>query len=262
MMEAASRAGVGLMRRYRRRSQLVVEQKGRADFVSIADREAERTIVAHLRRAFPGHGFVTEESAPRRLGAAARFVIDPLDGTTNFLHGIPHFAVSIGFQLGGHMQAGVVFDPAKDEMFVAERDRGAWLGKQRLQVAADAGFGRAVVSTGVPHASGRQRHARYLPMLQRVMWHAAAIRRLGAAALDLAYVAAGRTAVFFELGLHPWDMAAGSLLVLEAGGRVTGIAGGADYLESGEVLATNGRLHARTLALLGGPARRAGSRAR
>src|ERR1035438_6614271 len=134
MIDAASRAGAGLMRRYRRRSELVVEEKGRADFVSEADREAERTIIALLGKAFPGHGLVTEESAPRRLDAAARFVIDPLDGTTNFLHGIPHFAVSIGLQVEGSMQAGVVFDPAKDEMFVAERGAGAWLGKQRLHV--------------------------------------------------------------------------------------------------------------------------------
>jgi myo-inositol-1(or 4)-monophosphatase len=250
MMDAASRAGAGLMRRYHRRSELVVEQKGRADFVSVADREAERTIVAHLRRAFPKHGFVMEESAPRKLDAAARFVIDPLDGTTNFLHGIPHFAVSIGFQIDGRLEAGVVFDPAKDEMFVAQHGAGAWLGKQRLAVAPDRSFARAVVSTGIPHASGRRRHARYLPMLEQVMWHAAAIRRLGAAALDLAYVAAGRSAVFFELGLKPWDLAAGALLVIEAGGRVTDVDGSDGYISSGEVLATNGRLHARTLGLL------------
>lgn len=263
MMDAASLAGDRLMRRYRRRSELVVEQKGRADFVSEADREAERTIVARLGREFPGYGFVTEESAPRRLGATARFVIDPLDGTTNFLHGIPHFAVSIALQVDGRVEAGVVLDPAKGEMFVAQRGAGAWQNDERIHVAPDRTFLRAVVSTGIPHASGRARHARYLPMLERVMWHAAAIRRLGAAALDLAYVAAGRAAVFFELGLKPWDMAAGALLVVEAGGRVTGVDGGDAFLESGEVLATNGRLHARTLELLRGPrARRSGSRAR
>jgi myo-inositol-1(or 4)-monophosphatase len=263
MMDAASFAGQRLMRRYRRRSQLVVEQKGPADFVSEADREAERTIVARLGKAFPGYGFVTEESAPRRLGASARFVIDPLDGTTNFLHGIPHFAVSIALQVDGRVRAGVVHDPAKDEMFVTERGAGAWLGKERLRVASDRTFARAVVSTGIPHASGRARHPRYLPMLEQMMWHAAAIRRMGAAALDLAYVAAGRCAVFFELGLKPWDMAAGALLVVEAGGRVTGVDGSDGYLESGEVLATNGRLHAQTLGLLrAGRARRSGSTAR
>jgi myo-inositol-1(or 4)-monophosphatase len=265
MMDAASLAGAGLMRRYRGalRSKLVVEEKGRADFVSEADREAERTIVRRLARAFPDHGILAEESAPRGLDAAGRFIIDPLDGTTNFLHGIPHFDVSIALEVGGVMQAGVVFNPASGEMFVAERGKGAWLGKQRLQVSADRTFARALVSTGIPHASGRRRHARYLPMLEQVMWHAAGVRRMGAAALDMAYVAAGRSAVFFELGLQPWDMAAGALLIEEAGGRVSAVDGGEGYLESGEVLATNGRLHARTLALLrGGPAPRSASMAR
>jgi myo-inositol-1(or 4)-monophosphatase len=262
MMDAARRAGTGLMRRYRRRSELVVEEKGRADFVSEADREAERTIVARLGKAFPAHGLVTEESAPRRLDAAARFVIDPLDGTSNFLHGIPHFAVSIGLQVEGTLRAGVVFDPAKDEMFLAELGAGAWLGRERLHVSPDRSFTRALVSTGIPHASGRARHTRYLPMLEQVMWHAAAIRRMGAAALDLAYVAAGRSAVFFELGLKPWDMAAGALLVTEAGGRVSAVDGSDTYLTSGEVLATNGRLHARTLAMFRRPAPGAASAGR
>jgi myo-inositol-1(or 4)-monophosphatase len=262
MMRAASLAGTKLMRRYARRSSLVVEQKGPADFVSEADREAEEVILSHLSSAFPHHGLVTEESAPRRGGAAARFFVDPLDGTTNFLHGIPHFAVSIGLEVEGVIEAGVVFDPAKDEMFVAQRGRGTWLGRRRQTVSDDRTFARAVVSTGIPHASGRPRHARYLPMLEAVMWHAAAIRRMGAAALDLAYVAAGRSAAFFELGLKPWDMAAGAALVTEAGGRISGVDGRDDFMRSGEVLATNGRLHARTLMLLRGSARRRGSAAR
>jgi myo-inositol-1(or 4)-monophosphatase len=254
MMDAARRAGAGLMRRYRSRSRLVVEEKGRADFVSEADRQAERAIVACLGKAFPAYGLVTEESAPRRLAAAARFVIDPLDGTTNFLHGIPHFDVSIALQVDGRIEAGVVFSPAQDEMFFAARGRGAWLGKARLKVTPDRTFSRALVSTGIPHSSGRVRHARYLPMLEQVMWHAAGVRRMGAAALDLAYVAAGRCAVFFEMGLKTWDMAAGALIVEEAGGRVSDLDGRATYLESGEILATNGRLHARTLAMLRGSA--------
>lgn len=262
MMRAASSAGAGLMRRYRRRSELVVEQKGRADFVSAADREAEDVIVSRLGRAFPGHGFLTEESAPRNLSAAARFVVDPLDGTTNFLHGIPHFAVSIALEVDGVVQAGVVHDPAKDEMFAAERGRGAWLGGRHLRVSTDRTYERALVSTGIPHASGRHRHARYLPMLESVMWHAAAIRRLGAAALDLAYVAAGRSDVFFELGLKAWDMAAGALIVTEAGGRVTSVDGSSAYMDSGEILATNGRLHRRTLELLRSSAPRRASAAR
>jgi myo-inositol-1(or 4)-monophosphatase len=250
MVDAARRAGASLMRRYRRRTELEVELKGPADFVSEADREAERIAVARLAKAFPRHGFVTEESPPERVGAASRFVIDPLDGTTNFLHGIPHFCVSIGLELDGRVAAGVVYDPPKDEMFVAERGKGAWLGRKPMRVTADRTFARALVATGIPHANALPRHARYLPMLEAAMREAAGIRRMGAAALDLAYVAAGRTAVFFELGLKRWDMSAGTLLVEEAGGRVTEPAGGGDYLESGEVLATNGRLHARAIAML------------
>ena len=251
MMEAADQAGKGLSRRFRRLSALRVELKGPADFVSEADRESEDLLRTRLLRKFPAYGFLTEESAPT-IGAeeGTRFIVDPLDGTTNFLHGIPHFAVAIALQRGGEIVAGVVHDPAKGEMFVAERGRGAWLGRQRLAVRPDRDFSRAVVGTGIPHASARARHARYLPVLAKVMREAAGIRRLGAAALDLAYVAAGRFAAFFELGLHPWDVAAGGLLVREAGGRITEPDGGDDFVTSGNVLATNGRLHARMLKML------------
>lgn len=255
MTKAARRAGESLMRRYHRRDRLRVELKGRGDFVSEADREAERVVMGDLSRVFPTHGFLAEESPARGAGATARFIVDPLDGTTNFLHGIPHWAVSIGLEVEGELVAGVIYDPAKDELFAAERGRGAWLGRARLQVAQDRTFARAVVSTGIPHASGRARHARYLPMLAAAMHEAAAIRRLGAAALDLAYVAAGRHAMFWELGLKPWDLAAGIVLVEEAGGRVTTVTGEDDVLGSGEVLATNGRLHGQALALLRGRSR-------
>jgi myo-inositol-1(or 4)-monophosphatase len=250
MMDAARRAGAGLMRRFRALSGLRVELKGPADFVSEADRESERTIRARLLRAFPDHGFVMEESAATAPGARLRFVVDPLDGTTNFLHGVPHFAVAIALEENGVPVAGLVYDVSKDEMFVAERGRGAWLERTRLHVSGDRDLSRALVATGIPHANTPHRHARYLGMLAEVMREAAGIRRFAAAALDLAYVAAGRYAVFFELGLSRWDVAAGSLLVREAGGRVTEPEGGGKYLESGNVLATNGRLHRRVLAML------------
>jgi len=256
MIDAARRAGAGLMRRFRARSGLRVELKGIADFVTEADLESEATLEARLRRAFPRHGFVSEESAPRRAGAPARFVVDPLDGTTNFLHGVPHFAVAVALEHEGRVVAGVVLDPAKDEMFVAERGRGAWLGRERLLVARDTNLSRVLVATGVPHANARRIHARYLAMLAPMMREAAGIRRFSGAALDLAYVAAGRFAVFFELGLKRWDIAAASLLVEEAGGRVTEPDGGDGYLSSGDVLATNGRLHARTVAMLTRASRR------
>jgi myo-inositol-1(or 4)-monophosphatase len=186
----------------------------------------------------------------------ARFIVDPLDGTTNFVHGIPHFAVAIALEREGCVMAGVVHDPAKDELFAAALGQGAWLlgsggeAPRRLSVAEDADFTRALVGTGIPHANGAHQHAAYLPMLAAAMREAAGIRRLGAAALDLAYVAAGRFAAFFEFGLAPWDLAAGGLIVEEAGGRVTEPSGGDSFVRAGNVLATNGHLHQAMVDLL------------
>jgi len=262
-MQAARRAGAGLMRRFHGLARLKVELKGPADFVSAADRESEDLLRSMLLRRYPRHGFLTEESAPT-VGADARtrFVVDPLDGTTNFLHGVPHFAVALALEHEGEVVAGVVHDVPKNEMFVAEKGRGAFLNGQRLHVAGDRDLSRALVAIGIPHSSSRPRHPRYLAVLSDVMREAAGIRRLGAAALDLSYVAAGRFAVFFELGLAPWDLAAGSLLVREAGGVVMEPDGGPGFLESGDVLATNGRLHASTQALLRRATRRAASSTR
>jgi myo-inositol-1(or 4)-monophosphatase len=257
MVGAAHSAGLGLLRRFRSLEGLRVRLKGPADFATEADLESERTLEGRLRRAFPQYGFMSEESSPEAAGASTRFVVDPLDGTTNFLHGVPHFAVAVALEREGRVVAGLVLDPVKDELFVVERGRGAWLGRKRLHVATDGNLSRALVATGIPHASARARHARYLAMLAPMMRESAGIRRFSGAALDLAYVAAGRFAVFFELGLGRWDVAAGSLLVEEAGGRVTEPDGGNDPLSSGDVLATNGRLHARVLAMLK-PARRHG----
>ena len=169
------------------------------------------------------------------------------------------YMLVVALEVEGELVAGVVHDPAKDEMFVAEKGRGCWLKGQRLRVAADRDFTRALVATGIPHAGARHRHARYLEMLREVMREAAGIRRMAAAALDLSYVAAGRFAVFFELGLKRWDIAAASLLVREAGGTVSEPDGGDGYLESGDVLATNGRLHEPTLAMLRRATRRSAS---
>jgi myo-inositol-1(or 4)-monophosphatase len=260
MMQATRRAGVGLMRRFHHLGTLKVELKGPANFVSAADRESEDLLRSTLLRRYPRHGFLTEESAPT-VGADAgtRFIVDPLDGTTNFLHGVPHFAIAVALQHEGQVVAGVVYDVPKDEMFVAEKGRGAFLNGHRLHVVPDRDLTRAVVAIGIPHSSSRARHARYLAVLSDVMHDAAGIRRMGAAALDLCYVAAGRFALFFELGLAPWDLAAGSILVREAGGTVTEPDGGSAFLESGDVLATNGRLHASTQGLLRRALRRAAS---
>jgi myo-inositol-1(or 4)-monophosphatase len=176
--------------------------------------------------------------------------VDPLDGTTNFLRGVPHFAVSIALELEGELTAGVVFDPAKNELFWTEKGKGAWLGDARLRVSPEQVLSHAVVGTGVPH-HGRGGHVRYLEALARVMPEVAGIRRFGAAALDLAYVAAGRFDGFFELGLASWDVAAGMLLVREAGGKVTKSDGTATDLTSRNVLATcGGPLHTRMVAML------------
>jgi myo-inositol-1(or 4)-monophosphatase len=260
MIDAAHAAGSRLMHYFHERSELEIGLKGRADFVTTADLESEKTLKDLLLRAHaPGggrgrgrgrRGMLTEESAPTHGTDSDRYIVDPLDGTSNFVHGVPHFAVSVALEKSGRVSHGVVFDPVKQETFAAERGRGAWLNGSRLRVADDADLSRALVATGIPHASARERHGRYLPMLEGVMKQAAGIRRLGAAALDLAYVAAGRFVVHFEFGLSPWDIAAGALLVEEAGGTVTDTAGGQTFLTSGNVLATNGRLHPRMLAIL------------
>jgi myo-inositol-1(or 4)-monophosphatase len=286
MILAAARAGEGLMRHFRRGSELVVELKGPADFVSVADREADEAIRETLLDRYPRVGFLTEESAPTRgLDASTRFVVDPLDGTANFVHGIPHFAVSIALERRRVVVAGVVFDPCQGEMFVAERGRGAWLlaggeivhdgagpsqasrggasshtnrkaswrstgPAARLEVARDRDLSLALVAAGIPHANRTRRHGPVLRMLRQVMREAAGVRRMAAAALDLAYVAAGRFAAYFELGLSPWDVAAGALLVREAGGAVSEPTSEGDFFTSGDVLATNGHLHPQMRALL------------
>jgi myo-inositol-1(or 4)-monophosphatase len=262
MIDAARAAASRLMHYFRERSELEVELKGRADFVTTADLESEKTLKELLLGAHPARGMVTEESAPTRGTDSDRYIVDPLDGTSNFVHGVPHFAVSLALEKGGRVSHGVVFDPVKGEMFAAERGGGAWLNGARLRVVDDVDLSRALVATGIPHASARERHGRYLPMLEGVMKEAAGIRRLGSAALDLAYVAAGRFAVHFEFGLSPWDIAAGALLVEEAGGTVTDTAGGESFLRTGNILATNGRLHPRMLAILNRRAKGSAARRR
>ena len=254
LMGAARAAGADLLRRFRRRSELDVREKGPADLVTAADLASEHTLRSILLGQYPQCGFVSEESAPSgRLDTSERFIVDPLDGTTNFVHGVPHFAVAIALERGGRTTAAVVYDVPKDEMFVAELHRGAWLGTERLRVSNDDDLSRAIVGTGIPHASrshGLNEHDAYLSKLRAVMRQAAGVRRFAAAALDLAYVAAGRFGAFFEFGLSAWDLAAGALLVREAGGRVSRPDGGDDVLGSGDVLATNARLHSTMIGLL------------
>jgi myo-inositol-1(or 4)-monophosphatase len=252
MVAAARQAGSVLMGHFRgaARATLKVSLKGPADFVSTADLESERVLREALLGAYPSYGFFGEERAATGAGATTRFVVDPLDGTTNYLHGIPHFAVSIALERAGRLVAGVVFDPSKGEMFVAEEGRGASLDGVPLRVSGEENLGTAIVGTGIPHGNRPERHAKYLLALARVMKESAGIRRLSSAALDLAYVAAGRMDAFFEEGLSAWDVAAGAIIVREAGGRVTTTRGGDDVLVTGDILATNGRIHARMLELV------------
>ena len=242
MSAAARLAGAGLRRDFERAREFVVREKGTSDFVSNADLASQALIAEELRRAFPEALLVLEEDRESHaLRGALEFFVDPLDGTTNFLHAIPHFSISIACQRVGELVAGVVYDVAKDELFAAEQGAGAWLGERRLSVTSEARLDHAVIGTGVPHR-GRPAHAEYLSVLPRIMADVAGIRRLGSAALDLAYVAAGRFDGFFESHLSPWDIAAGVVLVREAGGVVLQPNGRAFELAAGHVLAANSAL--------------------
>ena len=239
MMHAARLAGAGLRNDFARVRELAVREKGASDFVSNADLASQAIIEQELRRAFPEAALVLEEERESHgLLGALRFYVDPLDGTTNFLHAIPHFSISIACERDGELVAGVVYDVVKDELFAAERGAGAWLNEQRLSVSSESRLDRAVVGTGVPHR-GRPAHTEYLSVLPRIMADFAGIRRFGSAALDLAYVAAGRYDAFFESHLSPWDIAAGVVLVREAGGVVVQPNGRDFVLARGHVLATN-----------------------
>ena len=252
MVGAATKAARGLKRDFGEVENLQVSRKGPADFVSAADHRAEEVIRAELERARPGYGFLMEES-----GATAgrdhqhRWIVDPLDGTTNFLHGIPHFAISIALERQGKLAAALVYDPIAEELFTAERGSGAFINDRRLRVATRANLADAVVATGMPFR-GHGDHAAYVKELSAIMPEVAGVRRFGAAALDLAYVAAGRFDGFWERNLSPWDVAAGILLVREAGGYVTDLAGGEAMLDGGEIAAGNEAIHRQLLALLKG----------
>jgi myo-inositol-1(or 4)-monophosphatase len=223
MIEAARAAGRRLVRDFGEVENLQVSRKGPSDFVSAADRKAEDIIRDKLEKARPGYGFVMEEAGEiKGTDKTHRFIVDPLDGTLNFLHGIPHFAISIGLEREGKLRAGVVYDPMRNEIFWAEEDEGAWLENRRLRVASRKKLSEAVVVTGIPQL-GHDGFEKFLDELVAVRSEVAAVRRFGAAALDLAWVAAGRFDAFWERGLSLWDIAAGFVLVTEAGGVVHGL---------------------------------------
>ncbi len=250
MFGAAQKAAKGLVRDFGEVEQLQVSLKGPADFVSNADHAAERILKRELARARPGFGFLMEESGEEKGDGKHRWIVDPLDGTLNFLHGVPHFAISIALEREGEIVAGLVYDPVRHETFFAERGQGATMNDRRLRVSARAKLAESIVATGIPFKAHSD-HPLYLKQMEAVMAEVAGVRRFGTASLDLAWLAAGRYDGFWEMGLSPWDIAAGILIVREAGGFVTEIGGGPRMLESGSVLAANDKLHAPLAALLG-----------
>ncbi len=257
MANAAQKAAKRLLRDFNEVEQLQVSIKGPSDFVSQADLRAEQTLREELERARPGYAFLMEESgASGSENWAWRWVVDPLDGTTNFLHGIPHWAISIGLERrrpdgGAELAAGLILAPASGEMYWAEKGAGAFVNERRLRVSARRELKDAVFGTGIPFAAvAAPRRLAFARTLGVLMPQVAGIRRFGAAALDLAWVASGRFDGYWELGIKPWDWCAGALLVREAGGFVTDAAGGEPDLAAGDVVAGNAHLHAKLRAVV------------
>ena len=234
-IRAARRAGDLIVRNVDRVPSLDVRSKSRNDFVSEIDQVAERDIIETIRRSHPDHGFLGEESG-RSGGDEFVWIIDPLDGTTNFLHGFPTFAVSLACQYRGRLEHGVIYDPMRQELFTTSRGDGAQLDGKRIRVSKQAGLEGALIGTGFPYRANARWIDEYLAMLKAVMQQTAGIRRPGAASLDLAYVAAGRIDGFWEIGLNAWDTAAGTLLITEAGGHIGTLSGG-EYRQGGNVIA-------------------------
>jgi myo-inositol-1(or 4)-monophosphatase len=243
MVDAARKAGRALARDFGEVAELQVSKKGAADYVTAADLKAEQTLFEALSRARPGYGFLGEERGMvEGTDKTHTWIVDPLDGTTNFLHAMPHFAINIALKREGQIVAGVTYNPANSDLFWAERGRGAYLNDRRLRVAARTRFAEAVIATGIPFM-GHGQHGRFLTELHQITQAVSGVRRFGAAALDLAWVAAGRFDAFWERDLNAWDLAAGVLLVAEAGGRVTDADGGEDPLATGSICAGNSEIH-------------------
>ncbi|AXQ16366.1 MULTISPECIES: inositol-1-monophosphatase [Shewanella] len=236
-VRAARAAGQTIMRAYTELDRIEVDAKGVNDFVTSVDKEAEAAIIYQIRKSYPDHSIVGEENGENRgTNQDYLWIVDPLDGTNNFVNGVPHFAVSIAMQYKGKTEVAVVYDPVRDELFSAVRGKGAKLNDFRIRVNNVSDLGASLVATGFPFKA-RQHTETYMKLFGETFSLCADLRRAGSAALDLAYVAAGRVDAFFELGLKPWDIAAGDLIVREAGGTVTDFSGGHNYLLSGNIVA-------------------------
>jgi myo-inositol-1(or 4)-monophosphatase len=250
MVKAARRAGRSLKRDLGEIEHLQVSLKGPANFVSLADKRAEEMLYADLAKARPGYGFIGEEGGTREgADKTHSWIVDPLDGTTNFLHGIPQFAISIALAREGSVIAGVIYNPANDELYLAERGKGAFLNDQRLRVAGRRNLSECVIACGLPHL-GRGDFEQFRDELREIQGRVAGMRRFGAASLDLAFVAAGRLDGFWERNLSPWDIAAGQIIVREAGGMVSGIEGHDNALTTGNVVCGNDYVHGELVKIL------------
>jgi len=239
MIAAAQAGGEVILRAHKKRKPGTVAAstaKGANDFVTEADREAESRIISVIKEVYPEHDIQAEESAPQPFRSDYRWIIDPLDGTTNFIHGYPMFAVSIGLSYKGVMRMGVVFDPLRSELFRAESGRGAFLNDKPIHLSEVRQLTDALLLTGFPFKAQQHLH-KYLGIFEELFKASSGIRRAGSAALDMAYVACGRADGFFEMVLSPWDMAAGAVLIVEAGGAVTDFTGAPDFMDSGHVVA-------------------------
>ena len=250
MVKAARHAGRSLKRDLGEVEHLQVSLKGPANFVTMADKRAEELLYQDLAKSRPGYGFIGEEGGNREgADKSHTWIVDPLDGTTNFLHGIPHFAISIGLQREGVMIAGLIYNPANDELYIAERGKGAFLNDQRLRVAGRRQLNECVIACGLPHI-GRGDHGLSRDEMTELQPRVAGLRRFGAAALDMAFIAAGRLDGYWERNLSQWDMAAGAIIVREAGGTVSGMEGGDDPLKTGHVICGNEYVHAELVKIL------------
>ena len=239
-VRAARRAGSIINRATRNLDTVAVQEKAANDFVSEVDREAEQAVIRTLREAYPGHSILAEESGATGE-SEYQWIIDPLDGTTNFIHGFPQYCVAIALMHRGIVTQAVIYDPGRNDLFTATRGRGAFLNDHRMRVSKRLHLGSSLIGTGFPFRQLEHLDA-YLAILRDMMGGAAGVRRAGSAALDLAYVAAGRLDGFWEFGLSPWDMAAGALLIMEAGGLVGDLAGENRYLETGNIVAGNPKI--------------------
>jgi myo-inositol-1(or 4)-monophosphatase len=238
---AARRAGNQILRGLEQRHELQIDIKGQNDFVSEVDRNAEKSILDIIQKSYPAHAILAEESGSQEGSADYEWIIDPLDGTTNFLHGNPQFSISIALRHKNRLEIAVVYDPLRDELFTASRGEGAQLNGRKMRVTNIPSLQNSLIGTGFPFKYQQHIDA-YLAMFKSMLLQVADLRRAGSAALDLAYVASGRLDGFWEIGLQPWDMAAGVLLIEEAGGLVSDFGGAHDYFKTGNVIAGNPRI--------------------